>query len=102
MSKSRERWQQIEAKGMLHFVIVRGVLCWGGIMAVAFVILTYFHWQNLSRAGLFTTQEAQALYLRGLPVAVGISVVAGVAWGIVTWWATRLVWRLQDRRKDVQ
>ncbi|HEX3534233.1 MAG TPA: hypothetical protein VHT23_08425 [Gemmatimonadaceae bacterium] len=99
MSKSRERWLQIEAKGMKRFVLIRGLVGWGGLMAVAFMIVDYFHWKRLADAGVFSSEEAHAIYLSGMSVGIAICLVGGLAFGIITWWAIRLMWRIHEGRK---
>ena len=34
----REKWERTRAKGMWHFVLLYGVLCWGGIMSLIFAL----------------------------------------------------------------
>lgn len=38
--KQRAQWERTRAKGMWHFVLVYGVLFWGGIMSFAMAVVS--------------------------------------------------------------
>lgn len=36
----RAKWERTRAKGMWHFVLLYGVLCWGGLLSIAMAVFT--------------------------------------------------------------
>jgi hypothetical protein len=71
----RERWPAIRAHGLARFLLVRGVLTWGGIMAVAVAIMVTL------RLGM----DHPRLPLL-LVIAVPMCAVGGLIWAALTWW----------------
>jgi prolipoprotein diacylglyceryltransferase len=68
------RWPAMRARGMWHFVLVKGVAFWGGIMlafmAVVMTLQLGIHHPNLPLV---------------LAVAVPLCAIGGLAWGLLTW-----------------
>lgn len=83
------RWPAIRAKGMAHFVLVRGLLLWGGLMFVASVAMTWvkFGPQN-PRFGLM------------LGVSAGLCIVGGLIWGLLTWTINERIFRNINPHRD--
>jgi len=76
----RERWPTIRARGFARFLLVRGLLAWGGIMAIAMIVMTTL------RLGLDHPR---------LPLLLGIAVplcaTGGLLWGALTWWVNERI-----------
>ncbi len=79
-------WGQVRNQGRLRYIMLRGMLIYGGLAAVIFVLLNAA-WANiqndrsiLDAAGL---EIADATYL--LLTFVIMVVAAGYAWGAFTW-----------------
>ncbi len=82
------RWPAIRAKGMAHFVLMRGLLFWGGLMFAFSFALTWAKFgPEHPRFGLL------------LGVSAGLSAVGGLAWGVLTWTINERIFRNleQDR-----
>jgi hypothetical protein len=71
----RERWPAIRARGFTRFVLVRGLLTWGGIMAFAVAVLVSLK--------LGVNHPLLPLLL---VIAVPLCAVGGLVWGALTWW----------------
>ena len=71
----RERWPAIRARGFARFLLVRGLLTWGGIMAVAMAIMVTL------RLG---TDHPRLPML--LAIAVPLCAAGGLIWAALTWW----------------
>jgi hypothetical protein len=46
--KQRAKWERTRAEGMWRFVLLNGVLCWGGLMSVATSALSAFNPRNMA------------------------------------------------------
>ena len=68
------RWPAIRARGMWHFVLVRGIAFWGGLMFVAILAMTGL------RLG-FDHPRYPLLAALALPLCA----IGGLAWGFLTW-----------------
>ena len=78
----RERWPAIRARGFARFVLVRGALIWGGIMAVAMAVMVTL------RLG---TDHPRLPLLLG--IAVPLCAAGGLLWGALTWWVNERLFR---------
>ena len=76
------RWPTIRAKGMAHFVLVRGLLLWGGLMFALSVAMTWVK---------FGPQHPRFGLLLG--VAAGLCLVGGLLWGLLTWTINERIFR---------
>ena len=78
----RERWPAIRARGFARFVLVRGLLTYGGIMAVL--------------VGVMVTLTLGTSHPR-LPLLLGIAIplcaIGGLIWGALTWWVNERLFR---------
>jgi hypothetical protein len=79
------RWPAIRAKGMAHFVLVRGLLFWGGLMFALSVVMTWLK---------FGPQHPRFALL--LAVAAALCGVGGLAWGVLTWAINERIFRNLD------
>ena len=78
----REQWPAIRARGAARFVLVRGLLTWGGIMAGTVAAMVIF------RLGL---DHPRLLLLLG--IAVPLCAFGGLLWGALTWWVNERIFR---------
>jgi hypothetical protein len=75
--RMHQKWHRMRARGIAHFVLVRGVLAWGGSMFVFFVLF----WAVFA-APFFGAH----IYWPNFILEVGVVfLAAGVLWGISTW-----------------
>ena len=83
--KQIARWERFRAKGKAHFVLLWGVLGWGGTTG----LLMYFGpllWNSTFEWRLF---GQAAFYVDFLP-QLGLWLLAGIVWGSWMWvWAER-------------
>ncbi len=84
-------WGKIRRKGALHFILVRGVLGWGGIMLLIFGPLTWLLILQFPRAAAQVSRSEILQF-------VLFFVLMGLLWGIVTWVASEIAYR--RRRKN--
>ena len=68
------RWPAIRARGMRRYVVVRGLLTWGGGM---FALMAVLMWLE------FGFQNPRFELLIG--VAAVLSAFGGTAWAVITW-----------------
>jgi hypothetical protein len=61
--KQRAKWERTRAKGMWRFVLLNGVLCWGGLMSAAMSVYN----------------------ARNLTLTVPIYLAGGFAFGLACW-----------------
>jgi hypothetical protein len=81
--RTHQKWQRVRARGIAHFVLVRGALGWGGSM-FAFFTIYFFLFANPSSAKLSTSEVLEALV---------ICRAGGLGWGALTWFATERTYR---------
>ncbi|MDQ3038552.1 MAG: hypothetical protein M3Q51_04190 [Pseudomonadota bacterium] len=77
-----KRWPATRAKGMAHFVLVRGMLLWGGLMFALSIVMTLVR---------FGPQHPRVGLLLG--VAAGLSAIGGLSWGLLTWIINERIFR---------
>jgi hypothetical protein len=77
-----ERWPAIRAQGAVRFVLVRGALTWGGLMAAFLAVMVSL------QLGL---QNPRLPLL--LAIAVPLCAIGGAAWGALAWWINERLFR---------
>jgi len=77
------RWPAIRARGLWHFVLLRGVLFWGGLMFVAMLVMM---------AMKFGITHPRFPLLVG--VDAGLCLVGGLVWGLSTWFLNERLHRV--------
>ncbi len=77
-----ERWPAIRARGATRFVLVRGVLMWGGIMAAFLAVMVSM------QLGL---QHPRLPLL--LALSLPLCAIGGAVWGALTWWINERIYR---------
>jgi len=82
------RWPAIRAKGMAHFVLVRGLLVWGGAMFALSVVMTWVK---------FGPQHPRFILL--LCVAALLCSVGALVWGGLTWTINERIFRNLDSNR---
>lgn len=83
------RWPAIRAKGMVHFVLMRGLLFWGGLMFVFSVAMTWVK---------FGPEHPRFALLLG--VSAGLCSVGGLVWGVLTWAINERIFRNLNPHRD--
>jgi hypothetical protein len=80
----QRRWPAIRAKGRAHFVLVRGVLLWGGLMTTAVYVM------------LLASSSTRILHFGAVfPLVPLLCLPAGAFWGLLSWhWNDYLYKRL--------
>ena len=68
------RWPAIRARGMWHFVLLKGVAFWGGLMFAFMTVLM-----------LLQLGAAHPRLPLVLAVAVPLCAFGGLCWGLLTW-----------------
>ena len=82
--RMHQKWQRLRAHGFAHFVLVRGVLGWGGSMFLVFAVLSV----------VFAASFDAKLSLPDVLLRVGLPcLVGGFGWGIVTWYGNEWLYR---------
>ncbi len=76
-------WERLRRRGVAHFVVVRGVVAWGGSM-FAFFTLSPLLFDFPSHVSLTPT-----LLLK----TGGVCIVGGLLWGILSWCANEFLYR---------
>ena len=74
-------WEILRRRGLIYFLVVRGVLRWGGFMFVFTVLMTLL--------GIFHRDLFPSTLLR----TAFICVMGGLAWGTVTWCSNEWLYR---------
>ena len=70
----QRRWPGMRAKGKIHFILMHGVLLWGGLMTA----LVY--------AMLLASSRSQILHLGVVfPLVPLLCLPAGAFWGLLSW-----------------
>ena len=78
----RERWPAIRARGFARFVLVRGLLAYGGIMAMVVAVMVTL---------TLGTEHPHLPMLLGL--AIPLCAIGGLLWGALTWWVNERLFR---------
>lgn len=84
------RWPAIRARGMWHFVLLKGVAFWGGLMFAFMVAMVLFR---------FGAANPRLPLL--LAVALPLCAIGGLCWGLLTWFFNERILRALPNRKDI-
>ncbi len=73
----RQQWKELQLRGKAHFIVVRGLVGFGGVMFILFAFFDFFarfYWHTTVKIGLplFAVQGV-------------IFAIAGALWGASTW-----------------
>ena len=84
-----EKWPAIRARGMRHFVLVKGVAFWGGLMFAFMAAMM-----------LLQFGAAHPRFPLLMAVALPLCALGGLCWGLLTWIFNERIHRaLQQPRK---
>ncbi len=83
-----EKWPAIHARGMWHFVLLKGVVFWGGIMFIAMLAMTGL------RLGFDHPR-----YPLMAAIALPLCAIGGIAWGLLTWYFNERIFRALQQQK---
>ena len=76
------RWPAIRARGMWHFVLLKGVAFWGGLMFAFLAVMM-----------LVQFGAAHPKFPLLIAVALPLCAIGGLAWGLLTWYFNERVLR---------
>jgi len=82
------RWPAIRARGAARFILLRGLLFWGGCM---FVAMSAF---SAVKLGLHHPRLSAMIAIAALLCAVG-----GLVWGALTWTVNERLFRTLDKKR---
>ena len=77
--KQRAKWELTRAKGMWRFVLLYGVLLWGGFMIIARAIFDFFF--------------SRPRFMDNLSIIVPTFLVAGFIFGLAVWFIGEYMYR---------
>jgi hypothetical protein len=97
---SADRWERTRAEGMAKFVLLKGLVLFGGIASLVFLVLTFRNVRRIRDLGLVSAPELVGLTHRLEINAVAYGLAAGLVWGLVTWWVSEATYRRLKRRPD--
>ena len=95
---STERWERTRAEGMAKFVLLKGLVLFGGITSLFLLVLTLRNVARVRDLGLVSAPELMELTHRLRIHAVAYGLAAGLFWGVLTWWLSEASYRRQKRR----
>ena len=76
------RWPALRARGMWHFVLLKGVAFWGGLMFAFMVVMM-----------LVNFGAGHPRFPLLLAIALPLCAIGGLAWGLLTWFFNERVFR---------
>ncbi|MES2859448.1 MAG: hypothetical protein V4704_09755 [Pseudomonadota bacterium] len=82
------KWPGIRARGMRHFVLMRGLVFWGGLMCAFMLATTWFK---------FGPQHPH--FMAMVLVAASLCAVGGLAWGLLTWTINERIYHTLDNKR---
>lgn len=82
------KWPAIRARGMRHFVLVRGLAFWGGLMFGLMLATTWIK---------FGPQHPHFVLM--VAVAAGLCAVGGLVWGLLTWTINERIFKTLDNKR---
>ena len=83
-----QKWPAIRARGMWHFVLLKGIVFWGGLMFAFLAIMM-----------LLQFGAAHPKFPLLLAVALPLCAIGGLGWGLLTWYFNERIFRaLQQQR----
>jgi hypothetical protein len=85
---------------MAKFVLLRGLVLFGGITSLFFLVVTFRNVGRIRDIGLLSAPELVELTHRLEIDAVEYGLAAGLVWGVVTWWLSETTYRRLKRRAD--
>ena len=95
---SADRWERTRVEGMAKFILLRGLVLFGGVMSLFLLVLQLRIEGRIRGLGLVPTPELAMLTHRLEINAVVYGLAAGLVWGVLTWWLSEASYRRQKRR----
>ena len=83
-----KRWPAIRARGAARFILLRGVLLWGGAMFIAMSALSAF------KLGVDHPRLPLMIAVAALLCAIG-----GLVWGVLTWTINERLFRTLNSQR---
>ena len=77
-----QKWPAIRARGMWHFVLLKGIVFWGGLMFAFLAIMM-----------LLQFGAAHPKFPLLLAVALPLCAIGGLVWGLLTWFFNERIFR---------
>ena len=84
----QKRWPAIHARGAARFILLRGVLLWGGVM---FIVMSAF---SAFKLGVHHPRLPLMIAVAALLCAVG-----GLVWGVLTWTINERLFRTLNKHR---
>jgi hypothetical protein len=78
-----EKWEKTRSRGMLHFVLFRGVLAWGGCMSIYNLVNHYLNNQ---------------ISFKKVSLSTLITLFGGLIWGVFVWFWIEWKYKKEHRR----
>ncbi|QIL20872.1 hypothetical protein [Thermomonas sp. HDW16] len=82
------KWPAIRARGMWHFVLVKGVAFWGGLMLAFMTVMM-----------LIQLGPSHPRLPLVLAVAVPLCAIGGLVWGLLTWIFNERIYRALQQQQ---
>jgi hypothetical protein len=95
---SADRWERTRLEGMAKFILLRGLVLFGGVVSLFLLVLQLRIEGRIRGLGLMSTPELAMLTHRLEIDAVVYGLAAGLVWGVLTWWLSEASYRRQKRR----
>jgi hypothetical protein len=84
-----QRWPAIRAQGFARFLLLRGLITWGGLMFAAIAMMTVL---------TLGTDHPRLGMLLGLGAV--LCAVGGLFWAAMTWWINERLYRATTDRRN--
>jgi hypothetical protein len=83
---------------MAKFVLLKGLVLFGGIWSLFLLVLTHRNEAKIRDLGVMSAPELMELTSRLRIHAVAYGLAAGLVWGLATWWLSEATYRRLKRR----
>jgi hypothetical protein len=83
--RGEQAWLKLRQKGFARFVLLNGIVMWGGSMWLFFAAAGEVSLYQLERSVHLPTSVIHQLRIDGLLFAARLTFLAGAIWALITW-----------------
>ncbi|TDX52082.1 hypothetical protein [Orenia marismortui] len=92
--EEKRKWEQIKARGKLHYILIHGILGWGFITALAYLFFTF-----IIKYGFDLSLLSSKDFLQELAISLIVFPIVGILQSLFAWNKKERIYS-EERKKE--